>query len=130
MITVKGFRYYNDSKCPSFEKKFENLGQLCYYIQQNAIGKKCIKFPVQNDDGSFNQQFASTFAGQLRFDDEKRYDTTNISTHIELIKRDNDEKILFSSGSLTDGKGHISTPMKQMLEKIRKWSKEEYEFAD
>ena len=129
MITIKGFRYYNDSNCPKVEKQFENLGQLSYFIQQNALGKKKIHFPAQNDDGNFNQDFAGTFSGQLSFDDEVRYTTANISMHIELVK-DSDGKILFSSGTYTDGKGHISTAMKEMLASLKAWSKEEYAFAE
>lgn len=130
MITVKGFRYYNDNNRPKFEKKFENLGQLSYHIQQNALGKTRIHFPAQNDDGLFNQQFAGSFSGHLYYSDEVRYNDGDVSSHIELIRDDESGKILFSSGSLTDGKGHISTPMKEMLTNLKAWTKEEYAFAD
>lgn len=130
MITVKGFRYYDDSHMPGFEKKFENLGQFLYHIQHDALDKEYVKFPAQNDDGTFNQQFAGTFSGQLRYADEARFNAGDVSTHIDLITDEDTGKILFSSGRLTGKKGHISTPMKEMLENLEEWTKDEYEFAD
>lgn len=125
MITVKGFRYFNDNNCPRVEMTFDNLEQLQYFIEQNTLGKKRVKFPAHNADGSFDQKFAGSFSGNLRYADEG-----NISIHIELIKDTDSGKILFSSGSLTDGKGHISTPMKEMLASLKLWTEEEYAFAD
>ena len=130
MITVKGFRYYNDNNCPKMEKTFENLGQLLYFIEQNALSKKRVYLPAQNSDGTFNQQFARTFSGHLSYADEKRYHDEVITSHIELIKDNDTGKIIFSSGSLTDGKGHISTPMKDMISSLKAWTEAEYVFAE
>ncbi len=130
MIIVKGFKYYNDNNMPSFTKQFENVGQLGKFIQDNTLGKSRIHFPAHNEDGTFDQEYAGTFSGTLYYDDERRYNDGDISTHIELITDNDTGKILFSSGSLTDKKGHISTSMKEMLDNLRSWTKEEYDFAD
>ena len=130
MITVKGFRYYNDNHCPRIDSRYENLGQLAYHIKQTALGKSRIKFPAQNSDGTFDQNFAGSFSGHLSYADEQRHNDGDISTHIELIQDDSNGKILFSSGSLTDKKGHISTTMNEMLENLKTWAKAEYDFAD
>lgn len=128
MIKVKGFKYYNDNNRPSFEMSFENLGQLAYFIKDNVIGKD-IKFPAQNADGTFDQCYAGSFSGNLRYCNEVSRNGLHISTHIELIK-DQHGKILFSSGSLTDKMGHVSRAMKEMLENLKTWKSEAYAFAD
>ncbi len=129
MITVKGFIYYSDFNMPAFEKKFENLGQLLYFIKNNTLGKSRILFPAVTKDGKFNQNFASTFSAHLRYESEQRSDRCNAETHLTLIK-DEDDKILFSSGEYTDSVGHISSAMKQMLDDLKSWSEAPYEFAD
>ena len=58
MITVKGYKYYNDNKMPMFTKEFENVGQLMNHIQKEALGKTHVQLPAHNEDGSFNQNFA------------------------------------------------------------------------
>ncbi len=128
MVKVKGFEYYNDNNCPSFEMSFENLGQLAYFIKDNVIGKD-IKFPAQNADGTFDKAYAGSFSGDLRYCSKVSRDGLHISSHIELIK-DQDGKILFSSGSLTDKIGHISQAMKEMLENLKTWKNKSYDFAD
>ena len=129
MLKVTGYRYRTDFDMPKFEKNFENLGQLLYYIEENATGKSAIMFPAQKKDGSFNQNFARTFSGQLRFSCEETSSGT-IDMNIALIKNMEDGKILFSSGDFTDRIGHISTPMKEMLENLKAWSMMPYNFAD
>lgn len=128
MITVTGIRYRYDNNCPKFKKQFDNLGQLSYYIQNECLGKKSIRFPAQNDDGSFDQRYAGTFSGALRYDDEESA-RGNPSVIIKLIKDDGTGQILFSSGDYTDKTGHISTIMKDMLTGLKHWTTKEYDFA-
>ena len=128
MITVKGYHYFNDNNMPQFTKQFENVGQLMYHIQQNALGKKKVFLPSQEDDGSFKQMYAGAMCGCLRYDDEVR-SNGDASMCVELVS-DEDGKILFSSGSRTDGRGHISTAMKDALKNLKAWKDAEYEFAD
>lgn len=49
--------------------------------------------------------------------------------NVDLIT-DEDGKILFSSGALTDKKGHISNSVKEAFKMFEEWTKSEYEFAD
>ena len=125
MITVRGFKYFNDSKCPRFQMQFENIGQLGWHIKQNCLGKKSIHLPAKNEDESFNQRFANTFSGHLAYEFAQ-----DVSVRIEMITDDESGKVLFSSGSLTDGKGHISTPMREMLFTLNEWKETDYDFAD
>ncbi len=121
MITVKGLKY----KERVFEKKFKDLEQLLSFIKHDAIGKECIRLPVLNDDGTLEQLLGGCYTNSTLY-----YHGTASPMGIRLITDDDTGKILFSSGYFTDGKGHVSTPMREMLEDLEEWTKEEYEFAD
>ena len=128
MIKVKGFDYYNDSNMPVFEKEFNNLGHLSAYIQENALGKKKIYMPAHESDGSFNQAYSNCFSGNIRWIIKRRLDNGDVSRHIELITENG--KILFSSGTYTDGRGHISNAVKQFIADLEYWISKNYDFAE
>lgn len=128
MIRVKGFRYYNDNHCPTFEKEFENLGQLEYFIRNDTVGKSQVRFPAVDNEGNFDQKYAGTFSGCIEWIDERRFSDSDVASHITLIVEGN--MILFSSGHHTDNKGHISKAVKAMIDDLKAWKKEEYIFAE
>lgn len=128
MITVKGYKYYNDNKMPMFTKEFENVGQLMNHIQKEALGKTYVQFPAHNEDGSFNQDFAGAMCGCLRYSDEN-LSSGNPTVCIELIT-DSEGDIQFSSGSRTGNRGHISSIVKEALTNLKEWTESEYVFAE
>ena len=125
MITVKGYRYYTESNQLSFSEKYENLGQWMCDIQNNAYSKDKIYLPARNEDGSFNQTFSKTQSGCLRY-----YGNDNIEYKLIEMIIDEYGKVLFSSGSRTNGKGHISSQMKEILDGFDEWIKRDYKFAE
>lgn len=128
MLTVHGFRYYDDYHQPQFTKIFENMDAFTKWVMDTAKSKKTIHLPAQNDDGTFNQNFATSFSSHLSFTDEIRISLADISCHIVLIKEN--EKILFSSGDETDKIGHISSTAKTMIKNLKNYIEKDYEFAE
>ena len=120
--------YSNDNNRPGFSLQYENIGQFLAQVKKDCLGKSYIRFPAHNDDWSFNQQYAGAMCGCFRYYDEDRADG-NASMNVDLIT-DEDGKILFSSGALTDKKGHISNSVKEAFKMFEEWTKSEYEFAD
>lgn len=129
MIRVKGFNYHNDYHRPVFTREYENIGQFMAAIKKEAMGKKYIIMPAHKDDWSFDQKFAGSMCACLRYSTEYCSDGAVNTMGIELITDEN-EKILFSSGALTDGKGYISESAKKAMSMLEEWSKSKYEFAD
>ena len=127
MITVKGFRYYDDYMKPQFKHAFPSLTEFEKWIQNTNINKKRIHLPPQDAKGDFEQQWASTFSGHLSFPDEDGGQRPDVSCHICLIEKDG--AILFSSGTYTDDKGHISSEMKESLSRLKSYINADYNFA-
>lgn len=128
MITVTGFHYYNDNHQPKISWQFENIGQFLAQVKTDCLGKSAISFPAHNDDWSFNQDFAGAMCGCFRYRDEQRM-SGDALVCVDMITDEN-EKILFSSGALTDRKGHISSITKEAFKNLYDWTQAAYEFAD
>ena len=128
MIIVKGYNYHNDYNQSAFTKNFDNIDQFIEHIQKVALKKIHIRLPASNEDGSFDQRFANTMCGCLQYSTEYCSDGAINSMCIDLITENN--KILFSSGALTDSKGHISMKAKTAFANLRQWKESEYEFAE
>lgn len=125
MIKVKGYRYINDNKMPAFEEDYENQGIWMHYLLNDIYSKDRVYLPALNNDGSFNQNYVATQSGCIRY---YRNDCDDYRL-IELIL-DDKGKVLFSSGSRTRGKGHISKIISEELTKLDEWRKSDYEYAD
>lgn len=123
MVTVKGVRYFNDNHMPAFEKQFENLGQFLHFIQNDTLGKKRVRFPKVNEDGSLER-----FSQSFEWADEYRSNDGDVQKWVYLITEG--KKILYSNGKLTDGKTHASKAVRELFDNLKAWQNEEYEFAD
>lgn len=123
MVTVKGVKYYNDNHMPMFEKNFENIGQFLYFVKHDTLGKKRVRFPKVNKDGSLGD-----YAQSFEWACEYRNNDADVQKWVYLITENG--KILFSNGKLTDGKTHASKAVREMFDNLKQWQEEEYVFAE
>ena len=127
MITVKGFRYYDDYNRPTYTKEFLSMTEFEKWLQTAAVDKKKIHLPPQDTNGDYDQRWAGSFSGHLSFVDERRGHLPSVSCHVCTVEKDG--MIIFSSGDYTGGKGHISSKMKETLSRLRAYINAEYNFA-
>lgn len=127
MIKIKGYRHYDDYNEFKYVKEFSSTDDFEKWIQDTAINKKRIHLPAQNANGDFEQQYARSFSSHLSFIDENRSQLPSVSNHVCLIEKDG--AIIFSSGDYTDGKGHISSEMKIILDHLKTYIAADYNFA-
>lgn len=128
MIEVKGYDYHNDSDISSFTWRFKNIYALVNDIKQTVVRKKDIHLSKQNDDGTFDQDFARSGSACITYPTRYCHDGVLNSIYIELISEDG--KVLFSSGTMTGGKGHISSAVREAFNELREWKESEYIFAN
>lgn len=128
MITVKGYNYHNDYYKPIFIENYENIGQFIARIQKISLKKDRVRLPASNEDKTFDQRCAGSMCGCLRYSTEYCADGAMNNMCVDLISED--DKILFSSGALTDNKGHISILAKEAFENLKQWIEKDYDFAE
>ena len=128
MITVKGYNYHNDYHRPVFIEEYENIGQFIARIQKISLSRDLVYLPACNEDRTFDQKYAGSMCGCLRYSTEYCADGAVNSMCVDLISEG--DKILFSSGALTDKKGHISTIAKEAFENLKQWKEKDYDFAE
>lgn len=128
MIEVKGYNYHKDSGISSFSQGFTSIYALVNDIKRTVVKKEDLHLSKQNDDGTFDQDFACSGDACITYPTRYCYNGELNSIHIELISEDG--KVLFSSGTRTGGRGHISSAVREVFNELREWSKSGYDFAD
>lgn len=128
MIEVKGYDYHNDYDISPFTWKFTSVYALVNDIKRTVVRKKDIHLSKQNDDGTFDQDFTCSGSACITYPTRYCHDGVLNSIYIELISEDG--KVLFSSGTRTGRRGHISSTVREAFNELREWKKSEYIFAD
>ena len=128
MIKVKGFRYYDDYHEFQYTKEFSSTDEFEKWVQNTALKKENIHLPPQDENGNFDSRWAKTYSGNISFTDEDRGGSVScVTNYIYLIEKDS--TIIFSSGTHTNGKAHISSEMKNVLQHLKAYIAADYNFA-
>lgn len=125
MIIIKGEDYETDYNRPAFKKSFESIEELYTFLTSDLpYGKETLELPWLDKEGNIKVPRSMSAAIRYKIAD-RRYPVTECIFQIE-----EDGKNLFSDGSLTDGRAHIGSRVRELLVSLERFKKDDYDFAD
>ena len=125
MIIVKGEDYETDYNRPAFKKSFESMEELYAFLTKDLpYGKETLELPWLDKEGNIKVPRSMSAAIRFKIAD-RRYPVTECIFQIE-----ENGKILFSDGSLTDGRAQIGSRVRELLVSLERFKKADYDFAD